>query len=69
MRNTQKTISCVECGAEVKGNSNMDVLRSEMDHVRINHPELYQKMMSEVSLRTLFNWMLTQIQGRSPRTA
>ncbi len=61
MKNTQKTAMCEHCGQEFYGSADIDVVREEMDHYRLYHPEHYDIMMSRIPLRKLWNQLTMQI--------
>lgn len=68
MKKEQKTIVCGVCGQTVSGHTNIEVIRKEMDHVRLSHPEEYYDMVIDTPLRQLMTWLLHQI-NRRPKTA
>jgi hypothetical protein len=69
MKRSQKAITCAECDTDISGSSDVEVVRKEMDHYRLYHPDLYQEMLSDVPVRQLFRWFLSQVRNETPRTA
>jgi hypothetical protein len=67
MKQAQKTIVCT-CGEIVAGKTHMEVMRKEMDHIRMYHQDRYDELMNKVSVRHLFGWLMAQIIQK-PRIA
>jgi hypothetical protein len=70
MRKSPATFICTHCDTEFTSSNDMDAVRVEMDHYRVAHPDVYNKMMNEISLRQLFHWAMLQLRhGSRRRTA
>ncbi len=69
MKTTKPTFMCAHCDTEYTTTDDMSAVRIEMDHYRVSHPDVYDKMMNEISLKQLFHWAMLQLRHGSRRNA
>ncbi|MBX4198258.1 hypothetical protein KW782_02885 [Candidatus Parcubacteria bacterium] len=60
MKAQHKAIHC-ECGEDVFGKNTMDVIRKEMDHIRVIHPDTYEEMLEDLTPEQIKTRMMRQI--------